>query len=131
LFSISVQSAAQACSAHQFVTSLLLQENRRHKRLCKRATRLDVADLLEIAAMKGLRPRDVHAAEESADESAGDEAEPAPAPSAAASGAAGSGILRHAAATAAGEAEPPALEGAVVPSMMSAKSLSADPELDA
>jgi hypothetical protein len=92
----------------------LLQENWRHKRVRKRASRLDVADLLEIAAMKGLRPRDVQAAEESADESAGDEAEPAPVPAAGASGAAGSGIIRHAAGSAAGEAEPPALAGAVI-----------------
>lgn len=90
-----------------------------------------MADVLKIAAMKGLRPRDVQAAEESADESAGDEAEPAPVPAAGASGAAGSGIIRHAAGSAAGEAEPPALAGAVILPIMSAKDVRADPELDA
>ena len=99
----------------------LLQENWRHKRVRKRASRFDVADLLEIAAMKGLRPRDVQAAEESADESAGDEAEPAPVLAAGASGAAGSGVIRHAAGSAAGEAEPPALAGTVILPTMSAK----------
>ena len=55
------------------------KENRRHKRLVKRASKLDVADLLEIAAMKGLRPREVHDDNPSAGEESGDEAEPAPA----------------------------------------------------
>lgn len=32
------------------------QENRRHARLRKKASKLDVADLLEIAALKGLQP---------------------------------------------------------------------------
>ena len=54
------------------------KENRRHKRLVKRASKLDVADLLEIAAMKGLRPREVHDENPSAGEESGDEAEPAP-----------------------------------------------------
>ena len=55
------------------------KENRRHKRLVRRASKLDVADLLEIAAMKGLRPREVHADNPSGGEESGDEAEPAPA----------------------------------------------------
>lgn len=44
-----------------------LQENRRHKRLMKKASKLQIADLLEIAAMRGLRadaPEDEVPAEE-------------------------------------------------------------------
>ena len=88
----------------------MFQENRRHKRLCQRASRLDVADLLEIAAMKGLRPRDVRADPESENESPGDEAEPAPAAAAASIGAAASGIITHRDAATASEAKPLAVE---------------------
>jgi hypothetical protein len=66
---------------------------------------------LEIAAMKGLRARDVRADADSDEESAGDEAEPTPADAAASSGAAGSGISRHNDAMAASEAKPPAMVG--------------------
>jgi hypothetical protein len=35
------------------------QETRRHRRLCKKAARLDVKDLLEICAIKGMKSNDM------------------------------------------------------------------------
>ena len=103
--------ALETAFAH-ILKAFLLQENRRRKRLCQRASRLDVADLLEIAATKGFRLRDVRPEPDSGDESPGDEAEHAPAHAAASSGAAGSGIIRHNDGLAASEAKPPAIVGA-------------------
>ena len=91
---------------------MALQENRRHKRLCHRAARLDVADLLEIAAMKGLRARDVRAEPDSGEDSAGDEAEPAAAHASGSSGSACSGVMKDNDAVLASEAEPPATTAA-------------------
>jgi hypothetical protein len=42
--------------------NVLAQENRRHRRLVKKAARLDVKDLLEIASMKGVANAAGHAA---------------------------------------------------------------------
>jgi hypothetical protein len=73
----NMESRSHFCSATN-MSFASDEENRRHKRLVKRASKLDVADLLEIAAMKGLRPREVHDESPSAGEESGDEAEPAP-----------------------------------------------------
>ena len=47
--------AAMMCRSALVADASVEQENRRHRRLVKKASKLDAKDLLEIAGMKGVR----------------------------------------------------------------------------